>query len=118
MTISERVFSLLEEMGESRYALGKYIGVDDTNLYQWKKRNTDPPAKYIVPIADFLGCSVHFLLTGEEARDMTANEMRVTMLTNLLNSEGQEMVIDYAHTLYLSGKYKKHTVDEVLQEEA
>ena len=52
MTISERMFSLLDERGLSASGLCKVLGVGTNQTTNWKQRNTDPPAKYIVLICD------------------------------------------------------------------
>lgn len=45
----------------------KALGINTSVTTGWKQRNTDPPAKYIIPICELLGCSVEYLLTGQEA---------------------------------------------------
>ena len=55
MTINERLFSTLDERGLRASGL-------------WKQRGTDPPAKYIAPICEYLDCSLEYLLTGEETK--------------------------------------------------
>ena len=67
MTICERLFEELEQRGLSANGLCKTLGIGTNQTTNWKQRNTDPPAKYIIPICEYLGCSLHFLLTGEEA---------------------------------------------------
>lgn len=66
MKICERMFALLDEKGLSASGLSKALGVGTNQTTNWKQRNTDPPAKYIVPICEYLGCSVEYLLTGQE----------------------------------------------------
>lgn len=72
MTISERMFSLLDERGLSASGLCKVLGVGTNQTTNWKQRNTDPPAKYIVLICEYLGCSLEYLLTGQEAEKAPA----------------------------------------------
>lgn len=73
MTICERLFVELDKRGLTAYAMSKSIGVNTTTTTNWKQRGTDPPSKYIAPICKFLGCSLSYLLTGEETEQETKN---------------------------------------------
>lgn len=71
MTICERLFHELDARNLTAYALSKFIGVNTTTTTNWKQRGTDPPAKYIAPIYDFLGCSMSYFLTGSDTEPET-----------------------------------------------
>lgn len=64
MTICERMFAELDRQNKMAADLCRVLGVGTSQTTSWKNRNTDPPAKYIVKIADFLGVSLEYLLTG------------------------------------------------------
>lgn len=64
MTICERVFATLDAKGKLAADLCKVLGIGTSQTTSWKKRNTDPPAKYLVQISDFLDVSLEYLLTG------------------------------------------------------
>lgn len=66
MTICERMFELMGFRGIKSATISKKLGIPANTLTNWSQRNTDPPAKYIVPICEVLGCSVTWLLTGEQ----------------------------------------------------
>lgn len=68
MTISERLFAMLDERGLRASGLCKYLGITTNMTTNWKQRGTDPPAKYVIPICEYLDCSLEYLLTGEETK--------------------------------------------------
>ncbi|MCI8673101.1 MAG: hypothetical protein HFI89_06385 [Lachnospiraceae bacterium] len=65
MTISERMFMILEEKGKKSVDLASVLNVGTGQISTWKKRNTDPPAKFIPQICEFLDVSYNYLLLGE-----------------------------------------------------
>lgn len=68
MTISERLFIELEKQGKHPADLCRHLKIRTSVTSGWKQRNTDPPAKYILQIASFLGVSVDYLLTGKDGQ--------------------------------------------------
>jgi len=64
MTICERVFFTLDKEGKMAADLCRVLGVGTAQTTSWKRRNTDPPAKYIPAICNFLGVSLEYILTG------------------------------------------------------
>ena len=97
MTISERVFSLItSQQGKSAAGLCKALGLNASVTTNWKQRNTDPPAKYIIPICEYLEVSTHFLLTGTESQDApcqpAADEALLLQRYRALDEDGKELV--------------------------
>lgn len=70
--VIERITRLLKEQGKQDKELCDFIGVAQSTFVNWKKRNTDPKSKYVPDIAEFLGVSERYLLTGEEVTDTEA----------------------------------------------
>lgn len=91
MTISERLFMLLEEKSKKSTDLASLLEVGTGQISTWKKRNTDPPAKYIPRICEFLDVSYEYLLTGREASisPTLVNDNEWLALIHSLPSEAQ-----------------------------
>lgn len=66
MTIAERIFYLLASDGREQKDLANAIGVTPQTVSAWKARGTSPGAEHISSIAEYLGVSTDYLLTGEE----------------------------------------------------
>ena len=54
-----------KEKGLRNSDVSKATGVSKQTLSDWKKRNSTPKAETLKRIADYLGVSVDYLLTGE-----------------------------------------------------
>lgn len=62
MSIIERITQIMDTKNLNQSDLCKILGIKDSTFSTWKTRGTDPPAKYILLICEYLGVSVDYLL--------------------------------------------------------
>lgn len=77
MTINERMFAVMAEKGIKDIQLCKHLNKATSVVSNWKTRKNDPPAEYLIPICEFLGISLQYLLTGEESPGMTREDQKL-----------------------------------------
>ncbi len=65
MTISERLFEIMNEKKISVPELGRMTGISRQTIYDWKKKNTNPGADKIMIICEVLHITPEELLTGK-----------------------------------------------------
>ena len=78
-----------------------YLGINTSTMANWKTRNTDPPAKYIIPICEYLNVSPEYLLIGKElpttmellSSKLTENEEEILKLFTQLTERQQLKLI-------------------------
>lgn len=92
--VINNVLSLLEKKGLIQADLCEAIGISSSTMTNWKNRGTDPPAKHIIPICEFLDVSPYLLLTGSEKEEMFLNydEEQHIKKYRILDEHGKEVV--------------------------
>ena len=66
MTISERIFELLEAKGMSQKKFSEATGIPQSTISDWRKKKTNPASDKIMVIAHTLQVTPTFLLSGAE----------------------------------------------------
>ncbi len=66
MTISQRIFMVLKQKRLKQKDLAAFTGISTSAISAWNKNNVNPAAENLSTIADFLGVSLNFLITGHE----------------------------------------------------
>lgn len=66
MEIIERITQTLKDRDKMAVDLCKVLNIQTSTMSTWKTRKKDPPARYMPTIANFLGVSLEYLLTGVE----------------------------------------------------
>lgn len=83
--ISKRICDLIDQSSDlSDTKLAEYIGVNKSSVSQWRNQRSEPKSRYISAIAEYLGVSTNYLLTGEEGNyyfDPEVAEMAQEMAT-------------------------------------
>lgn len=69
--ILDRIDKELKKNNKKQMDLCSYVGISNSTFSTWKKRGTSPAAEYIPNIAEFLGVSERYLLTGKS--DVNSN---------------------------------------------
>lgn len=111
MTISQRIFSILEEKKIKQKDLAVNVGISTSAISDWKKRGTNPAVENISAIADFLEVSLDFLITGKEksssADNMSDDERELLEKYKMLDEKDRIRVQERAETLLEVRKAEK-----------
>lgn len=65
MTISERIFKIMNERHISQSSFAKVTGISASTISDWKNKKTNPTAEKIMSICGALGITPEQLLTGK-----------------------------------------------------
>ncbi|MDD7218889.1 MAG: helix-turn-helix domain-containing protein [Clostridia bacterium] len=77
MTINQRMFEIMKKKNIKSVDIANKLGISKSVISNWKSRETNPPAEYIVPICELMGVSIEFLLTGKERKDLSEEESKI-----------------------------------------
>ncbi len=64
MTVSDRVFQIMDQMGMSQKDFSEKTGIPQSTISDWKKKRTNPASDKIMVICSALGVSPEWLLSG------------------------------------------------------
>jgi transcriptional regulator with XRE-family HTH domain len=85
-----RIDTLLKHRGQTRKALVSMGVVKSvTSFTDWLQRDTVPRADVALAIADYLGVSVRWLITGEDDQGLTLEERNLLVKYNSLDDRGR-----------------------------
>jgi len=87
---------LLAAKGLTAYQVYKATGVAQSTLSDWKNGKSRPKADKLARIAAFLGVSVDYLLTGEEAPAVNGDPALTEYLEELRSREDMRMLFSLA----------------------
>ena len=99
LSIIDNLLQLLDEKGLSQADLCKYLGINTSTMTNWKQRGTDPAAKYIIPICEFINVSPYKLLTGSEKQLDSSDEELLITYYRQLNEKHKGIIIGEAKAL-------------------
>ncbi len=108
MTISERIFKILNERRISQSAFCKMTGLSGSTVSDWKIKKTNPSADKIMDICAVLDITPEQLLTGEGIDDdytrhtdmeISFEDKEMLVAFHELGEEQQKRVRTYLKTL-------------------
>ena len=65
-SISQRLANIIYEKKIQKKVVAQAVGVPNTTLGSWVNRGGDFPVSYLIPLAEAIGVSPMYLLTGKE----------------------------------------------------
>jgi transcriptional regulator with XRE-family HTH domain len=93
MTISEKIFSLLEARGMSQKDFSERTGIAQSTISDWKRKKTDPVSEKILIICEVLNVTPYELLSETEGKGKRGKRPDVIMLDK--SSEAGQVMETY-----------------------
>lgn len=102
MTISEKIFSLLEERGMSQKEFSERTGIAQSTISDWKRKKTNPVSEKILIICEVLNVTPYELLSETEGKGKRSNKSEIIILDK--NSDAGLLMKTY---LEMNENYKQ-----------
>ena len=102
ISISERIFLILEKQGKRQSDLVKLLNVRPTTVSEWKKGKREPSGSYYAKIAEYLGVSLDYLIAGREPPSVPVQQIigdRNTNNTVMFTGGGAVNLSEYEREL-------------------
>ena len=93
MTISERIFELLEQRGMSQKEFSEKTGIAQSSISDWKRKKTNPVSEKILIICKVLDVTPYELLGGTDGVGTRSNPSDMILIDK--NSEYGSAVKDF-----------------------
>ena len=95
MTISERIFELLDKRGMSQKEFSDRTGIAQSSISDWKRKKTNPVSDKILMICNVLNVTPYELLGGTDSAGARSNPSEFILVEK--NSElGQSILTFFA----------------------
>lgn len=75
MTISEKIFEILDTRGISQKEFSLATGIPQSTISDWRKKNTNPASDKILVICNFLEITPYKLLSNVKEEGNRTNKM-------------------------------------------
>ena len=102
----------LQQKGITAYRVAKETGISQGLMNQYKNGVKTPTVENLIKIADYLGCSVDFLLGRESSivvSSKTDSEEQLLSAFRKLTDEGKAVAVNQVEALGDLGRYQKYT---------
>ena len=93
MTISERIFELLDKRGMSQKEFSEKTGIAQSSISDWKRKKTIPVSEKILIICNVLDVTPYELLGGTDGVGSRSNPSDMILIDK--NSEYGSAIMDF-----------------------
>lgn len=80
MTISERIFKILDEEKMTQKEFANKTGIPQSTISDWKKKNTNPASDKILIICEVLETTPYELLSGVKEEGKRSNTVKYQII--------------------------------------
>lgn len=108
---SNRLRDLREKQGLTRSQLAKAVGVTFTAVLNWEDKDREPRIDSLTRLAEVLGVSVRFLMTGKEGPTPEPASTGTKKTVKQLLKQAQK---DFAAAMDLPPERVRVTVEEII----
>jgi len=99
MELWARLESELERNGKNWRWLGVVSSVPESTLSRWRDRNKYPNVEKVVKMAQAVGRSVEYLVTGKDPSGLSEKSMNVALAAEKLSDEGKNIALTQVESL-------------------
>lgn len=118
MSIANNIKRIREQYQLTQEDLGKIAGVSNKAVWAWENGDVIPRMGAIQRIADRFNIPKSVIIDCDldEYNMLSIAEVALLADYRSLNLEGQQKIQEYISDLISSGKYKKHNIDEMVED--